>query len=474
MPALRPFALADWLWLMLVVVTAAGLRVAYLVNECDAGHNDPPVRVQDESPKLELPGQPRETPWLVHNLQEYSWFGSLAPFADREEPTAHVSPGLPWLLGTLARLMPESYERTARWANAGLGTLTALLYFLFARRAFRSLLVGTVTGLLCAVCPFWVVNLGAFDDGALTSFLLAFALLVGSAAVETSGPFGSLLFGLTLAGLSLVRAALLPFAFVSLIWFLWRSRSLQRGWLCGLLAFLGFANGLAPWTVRNFQVFGEPVPIVDSTYLELWIGNNPDATGGPMSEAMLTHAPTDRLRGADSQPLPQPARYAALAGPMFDEIREHPGRTIQRRLRAATRFRLRRALSDPRRNRRRNAEALAARRAARRDFPHLSVGDPGVAVDLSLASDDRAGDHCRHPDSAAVCARPCRGIAGSAATAGRRFDRLCRVCAVLSRAEGWQGTDRAETERMSAMRQTWVASQFVAQAASLCYSLPIN
>ena len=127
-----------------------------------------------------------------------------------------------------------------------------------------------------------------------------------------------------MAGLCLVRAALLPFAFVALVWFLIRSRTLARGWLCGLLAFLGFANGLAPWTVRNVQVFGEPMPIVDSLYLHLWIGNNPKATGGPLTREMLEVAPTAKLRDDKGQPLKQPARYAKLAGAIVEELRERP------------------------------------------------------------------------------------------------------------------------------------------------------
>ena len=99
------------------------------------------------------------------------------------------------------------------------------------------------------------MNTGWSDDGSLTAFLLGLSLfMVQVPSAQTGGPFASLLFGLTLAGLALVRAALLPFAFAALIWFLLRSRTLARGWLCGLLAFLGFANGLAPWTVRNVQL----------------------------------------------------------------------------------------------------------------------------------------------------------------------------------------------------------------------------
>jgi 4-amino-4-deoxy-L-arabinose transferase-like glycosyltransferase len=333
------FGFGDFLLMLLVLVTAGGLRGGYLMTEADYARKDPPVRVQDSSPELELRNRPSEMMSLVRNLRDDTWFGTLAPFADREEQTAHVSPGYPWLLGGLAKVVPDDrFESTMRCINAGLGALTAAVYFFFARRAFRSLAVATLAGLLCAAHPFWVVNTGLFDDGAVTAFLLGFALLMGARAAQTGGPFASLLYGLTLAGLALVRAALLPFAFVALIWFLLRSRTLARGWLCGLLAFLGFANGLAPWTVRNVQVFGEPMPIVDSVYLHLWIGNNPKATGGALTPAMLETAPTSKLRDDKGKPLKQPARYAKLAGEVVDEVRNKPAETIHRRIMAGLYF----------------------------------------------------------------------------------------------------------------------------------------
>jgi 4-amino-4-deoxy-L-arabinose transferase-like glycosyltransferase len=339
MTEMRRFALADYLLLLLVLLAAGGLRAGYLMAEAENARKDPPARVQDPSPELELPDRPSEMHSLVGNLRAHTWFGTLAPFANREEQTAHVAPGLPWLLSGLARVVPDDrLDSTVRWLNAGLGAVTAVLYFLFARRAFRSLTVATVAGLFCALHPFWIVDTGVFDDGALAAFLLALAVLLGARSAGTGGPFASLLYGLALAGLALVRAAMLPFAFVALIWFLHRSRTLARGWLCGLLAFLGFANGLAPWTVRNIQVFGEPFPVVDSMWLHLWVGNNPQATGGPPTPAMREAAPTAKLRDDKGRLLRQPDRYAALAGSVLDEVRERPVEALRRRIMAGVYF----------------------------------------------------------------------------------------------------------------------------------------
>jgi hypothetical protein len=324
----RRFGLGDLLLLGLVLLAAAGARAGYLWACADSGRNAGPLLVEDAPP----PGRAA----LVQNLKERGWFGYAAPFAPGEEQTADVAPGYPWLLALLARAVsPAAFDSTVRWVQCALGSLTAGLYFLFARRGFGSLLVAALAGLLAAVHPFWVLDTAAINDGVLATFLLALALLLGARAAQTSGPFASLLYGLALAGLALVRAALLPFAFVAVCWFLLRCRRLNRGWLCALLAFLGFANGLAPWTIRNLQVLGELLPVVDSTCLHLWVGNNPRATGGPLDdETLRSAAPTAELEQIKSQP----ERYAHLGRLYWQEVRDNPAGTLNRRLNAAIYF----------------------------------------------------------------------------------------------------------------------------------------
>ena len=344
MADMRRFGPVDLLLLVLVLALAGGLRAGYLIRCADNSRSDGPLRVQDARPPLTdfTPSEPMhgndrptELDALIHNIQHHRWFGSLAPFAPREERTAHTSPGYPWLVGSLARFVSEDrLDSTVRWSQLVLGTLTAGFYFLFARRGFRSLVVGSVAGLFAACHPFWIIATATLDDGILASFVLAGCLLLASQVGEKGGALGSVLFGVALAGLGLVRAALLPFGFVAFIWFLLRSRSLPSGWLCSLLSFLGFLIGLAPWMVRNYQVFLEPVPVVTSAYLHLWIGNNPEATGGPLTAKMLETAPAAELR----QITGQPARYARLGKVVAAEVREHPDRTLQRRIRATLAF----------------------------------------------------------------------------------------------------------------------------------------
>jgi hypothetical protein len=339
------FRFIDLLMALLVLVVAGGARAWYLSAVVDNGlapaplHAQAPVGPMNFARDIEALGKKdgQQPPNLIANLRESQKFKGPAPLSDQEEDTAHVAPGYPWLVANLARWAPEPAQML-RWIQCGMGALTAALYFFFARRAFRSTLVGTLAGLLSAINPFWIINVAELNDGVLASFLLALSLVLGARGSQAGGAATSLVYGLALAGLSLVRAALLPFAVVALLWFLLRCRKLRRGWLCALLAFLGFANGLAPWTMRNYQAFHEVVPIADSAYLHLWIGNNAKATGGPEDEETLRAAlPPERLKTllAESN---QAKRYQQLGPDVCDSISADPAGTLRRRLWAALSF----------------------------------------------------------------------------------------------------------------------------------------
>src|SRR5262245_49704344 len=111
MASKRPFALADVLWLFLVLAVAAGARVGYLLTFCDSGASAGAPTVQDPAPCLSLASgnemrgktNPDRFDPLVHNLAKDSWFSSPGPLGQKEERTAHTSPGYPWLVSWVAR-----------------------------------------------------------------------------------------------------------------------------------------------------------------------------------------------------------------------------------------------------------------------------------------------------------------------------------------------------------------------------------
>lgn len=323
MVEMRRFTLMDGLLLIAILAIAAGTRAGYLISCADYARNAGPLRVETPLPELES---------LVRNLKTKQRFALTSPSNGEETDTAAISPGYPILMAGVNYLVDDAaLPSTMRWIQCGLGALTSGLYFLFARRAFRSSVVAVLAGLLCALHPFWIIDAATLADGTTATFLLALLLFLGGRSSQTGGPLSSLLYGLSLALLALVRAALLPFAIVGLAWFLWRSRLLSHGWLWGLLAFLGFIIGVGSWSFRNWQQFGEAVPIVDSTYYHLWIGHNPQATGGPNEDEK---PPADPL----AAPSQRTERDAAFADQIRQEWRDRPVDSVKLRLRAGLYF----------------------------------------------------------------------------------------------------------------------------------------
>ena len=358
MAEMRRLNLADVFLFVLILAAAAGPRFWYLTTCADNANQSGPLQVQDlQFPLAGLPkdtelrghkaGTATELDQLANNLKNDHWFGSFAPFADKEEQTAHVAPGYPWLLSLLSRTQSDAAntDRIMRWIQCGLGALTAGLYFLIGVLAFRSRLVGVLAGLLCAAHPLWIIDTATIGDGVLATFMLAVCLFLGTRGGLSGGVLTSLLYGLGLAGLCLVRAALLPFAFVGLLWFLWRSRSLRHGWFGAILALLGFIIGLAPWTLRNWQTFEDVVPVVNTTFVHLWMGNNPHANGGPMKEADMLAALAEQKGETDLKSLEkqladkgQKERYREFGEATLNAVRDDPAGCLRRRLWAGLSF----------------------------------------------------------------------------------------------------------------------------------------
>ncbi|HMO34951.1 MAG TPA: hypothetical protein PKA06_02810 [Gemmatales bacterium] len=211
-----------------------------------------------------------------------------------------------------------------RWVHLVLGGFTCLCYYLVAWRAFgQHPLLALLVGLVTAAYPFWIVNTAELEDGVLASFLLAWSLSL------------SLRIG-NLAALALTRASLLPFAIVVQLWFFLRCRAVPSGWLAAILCFAGFLGGLAPWVYQCFQVFQEPVPVVHSAWLHVWVGNNPASDGGPYQWSMKKRLDPALAKTLEDTPVKD--RYALLAEAVTSEITERPAETVKRRWMAAMQF----------------------------------------------------------------------------------------------------------------------------------------
>lgn len=343
----RPATLLTYLFGLLVLIVALGTRYYYLTEFQFLDSNANNVWQVQGRDLVSMPPDRTDLDQLVDNLKKdgLAGFVSRTPLGpEKEEPTAHLSPLYPLMRAGIEKLaedqketLPFSKGSAVRWVQLVLGALTCLCYYLVAWRAFgQNQLLALLVGLVTAFYPFWIINTGELEDGVLASFLLAWSLSLGIYVGQKGGVVRSFLLGVVLAALALTRASLLPFAIVVQLWFFLRCRSVPQGSLSAIFCLLGFIGGLAPWAYQCFHVFHAPVPIVNSAWFHVWVGNNPATDGGNYQWSMKKRLDPVLFKKLEATPVTD--RYALLAETVTSEIIEKPADTAKRRLKSAMQF----------------------------------------------------------------------------------------------------------------------------------------
>jgi len=259
------------IWIILAIIMAIGgaLRIAYLEELKDAPDFDYPL--------------------LDAEFHDY-WARGLV-FDDwttppsKEDPQIQSSPffrppGYAYFLAAVYKLLGPDYTGP-RVVQMLLGLLNVFLAFLLARRWFGQI-PALIFALLMATYWIFIYFEGEFQAPVLiTLLLLLLTMLVGRWTEKLSWGL-TILSGLVLGLLALVRPNALLIAPAIVLWAIWLSRRRQswnylRMGIVGLL--VGTILAIAPATIRNYRASGEFVLITASLGPNLMMGNKPEANG---------------------------------------------------------------------------------------------------------------------------------------------------------------------------------------------------
>lgn len=336
--------LLSYLLGLFVLAAALGVRLYYL-HEFEF-IDKPATQVWQVQGRglIVVPPDVTDLDQLVANLKKegiLNGFQAKAPLGpEKEEWTAHRAPWYPLFragIEWVAESINFSASSLLRYVQAFLGALTCLLYYMIAWRGFgRHQLLALLVGLLAALYPHWVINVAEFEDGVMSSFLLAWSLYLAIGLGQEGGTVRSLLLGLVLAALTLTRAALMPFAVVVQLWFCLRCRRVPNGWFGCIVMVIGFIGGLTPWALLGLERFHAPVPVVTSAWFHVWVGNNAMSDGTDFNWSMkkrLDPTLVTKLEQASQQD-----RYAILAESVFNEVLEKPWEACKHRLKSLMQF----------------------------------------------------------------------------------------------------------------------------------------
>ncbi|GEO42863.1 hypothetical protein SAE02_70110 [Skermanella aerolata] len=197
-------------------------------------------------------------------------------YAVQGQPTAFWPVGYPAFLAGLFAVFGPSLE-AAKIANLVLSGIAMVFVYRIARRATGSETAARAALLLAVLYPtqiFYTELL--YSELLFTALLLAGTdLLLGAAetrrrwvAVAAAG------FCFGLASLVKTQGLLLPGLLVAGALVL-RRIGFRQAVLTGLVAYAACLAVTAPWTMRNWEVLGQPVLISTNGGFNLYMGNNP-------------------------------------------------------------------------------------------------------------------------------------------------------------------------------------------------------
>ncbi len=261
-----------------IVVLALLLRLAYLTF----GHTYRPSRIDGTF------GIGWETGRIASAIATGHGFSD--PFYGHTGPTAWIAPVYPYLLALVFKIFGV-YSPLSSWVSLSLNclfsALTCIPIYRIAERCF-GVRVAQWSALLWAVIPYamyWAVRVQW--ETSLTALLLAMVFWVALQLKDlrlkdqqSSGKASRSLwieFGVLWGFIVLSNPSVLLFLPFCGLWIIWDA---PRAHLANfLLAALIFLLMIAPWTARNYRVFGKFVPLRGNFGAEFRMGNGPDANG---------------------------------------------------------------------------------------------------------------------------------------------------------------------------------------------------
>jgi 4-amino-4-deoxy-L-arabinose transferase-like glycosyltransferase len=247
-----------------------------------------------------------------------------------EQYTSVQSPLFPYMLALFYRIF--GYDQPAAYVgvmvlNAVLGAATCAVVYAMVRRLRGSTATGLVAAGLVAVWPTQVYATTFVQAITFITLCSLSVIWLFYLSVDTKRLAPWIAYGLLGCIGALTEPVLLPFMALSglliLFWpgLCWKIRIRNAAVLfaCALAV-------LGPWTVRNYHVHGKFMPMKSTFWVNMWKGNNPNASGTDrldmtedvraaltknLTEEQLRDPDTDKLRQYD---LLTPEQKARLTG----------------------------------------------------------------------------------------------------------------------------------------------------------------
>lgn len=225
------------------------------------------------------------TSWPVHDQDSYdalaqrvlagkgftfdrAWY----PWVPPNTPTSYFSGSMVLYLVAIYAVVGH-HPLAARLVTAAIGTVTCYLMYRLGRR-LAGVQVGLITAGIGAVYAYLVYYSATLMTETIFIAAILLALDTSFDLVTKSSWTRWLRLGVCLAIAVLFRMAVLPFAILLIVWIVLKSR--ERPPLRAVLVpFVVIVLAVAPWTARNYELYGRFMLLESQFGHVFWSGNYP-------------------------------------------------------------------------------------------------------------------------------------------------------------------------------------------------------
>jgi len=255
---------------------------------------------------IELPGIQDQISYdaLARSLLDgrgYSFTENWYPFTPANTPTSHWSFLYPvYLAGIYA--ITGYHPLVARLLQGAVaGALLCFLIYKIGRRVVNEE-TGLVGAGLAAVYGYFIYYNVALMTETFFMVLVLLTLYLGIELKENPTPIRWEVLGLTLGLAALLRQTILFFIPVLLLWLFWELRNREVRWWHFALPVVVIIFMITPWTIRNYLVYREFLPLNSNAGYALFASNNPNLGTDWRNDAVVVPVP-EELRGQNEAQL---------------------------------------------------------------------------------------------------------------------------------------------------------------------------
>ena len=243
------FNAMDWLYFMIVTVAAAWLRIWFVLAV-------PTEQLFDFKTYQEIAVNVFNEAGHVYQGMAIAWQG----------------PAYPLVLGHVYRLFGDSDVLIGKYFNVALSVMTLVMLFFLLRRfsGNRFFVYGSYA--LAAFLPNYLAYNNVIGTEVFFTFLFMLILLLQ--VYYFNDWLRIPLLGILIGVAALTKPFFIAYPFVAALYFWFKAKDIKSTALVLGALLLITAAVVAPWTYRNYRVYGEFIPVSYNSGYVLYINNN--------------------------------------------------------------------------------------------------------------------------------------------------------------------------------------------------------